>query len=431
MIGTLGVHEQIGLKCDIQAIATLVLPQLWAMSITPLLSAEQFARFMQVIKQLGSRVEEEHSRHLAEIKRLEETSGNGSSRNGASTSLMGEGLNGNGEVDFEALVRGGASLTTGSGASRSVTPDPFGSSDDMARVSRGGVPGWLGPKTRRASQRDSPLPCSPVAHYQFDSLSLSISTRSPSISSQTLSPPSVQPSRAAPMRLGSQGAAPTHSTKAASFLGARPISAQTYQARNGLVGAAGGITPDSSLPSSPTLQAPPSSNTVGLGGFAALPPPISASSNASQQRSPLFSSPPGQQQQTTTYGGPNYNISLTPQAPSSQAGSMGMMQPLQPSSSSSSSFSMAPMQHSTSSNAPTLAPAPSIQWNRPSGPASPPSSTPALQPSPAIQWGRPNPQPAASVMTPNLQQPPPGFGSVLQPTKKETNFDWSDLDPMR
>lgn len=125
MVATLAVHEQIGLKCDIQAIATLVLPQLWAMSITPLLSADQFRRFMTVIKQLSNRVEEEHSRHLAEIKRLEETSGAGHARRGTMDA------NGQtGEVDFEALVRGGS----GQGSQRSITPDPFGTTDDFAKV---------------------------------------------------------------------------------------------------------------------------------------------------------------------------------------------------------------------------------------------------------------------------------------------------------
>lgn len=129
MIATLGVHEQIGLKCDITAIATLVLPQLWAMSITPLLSAQQFARFMQVIKQLGKRVEDEHSRHLAEIKRLEES---GAGPNHRRTSTLD--ADGNGEVDFEALVRGG-STQGGLDAGGSAAQDPFGNNDDLSRVS--------------------------------------------------------------------------------------------------------------------------------------------------------------------------------------------------------------------------------------------------------------------------------------------------------
>lgn len=123
MIATLAVHEQIGLKCDIQALATLVLPQLWAMSITPLLSAEQFARFMNTIKQLGARVEKEQTQHLAEIKRLEATTA-------ASHSAQRESLTADGEVDFESLVRGSQQ----NGRQGSITPDPFGANDDLAKV---------------------------------------------------------------------------------------------------------------------------------------------------------------------------------------------------------------------------------------------------------------------------------------------------------
>lgn len=136
MLATLAVHEQIGAKCDIQAIATLVLPQLWAMSVTPLLDVGQFGRFMSAIRQLGARVEEEHTRHLAEIKRLEETSGAGSSRGGARSQRNGDSagmLGSNGaEVDFESLVRGNSAQ----GSRRAVTPDPFGPSDDFAKVSK-------------------------------------------------------------------------------------------------------------------------------------------------------------------------------------------------------------------------------------------------------------------------------------------------------
>ncbi|KAM0752408.1 kinase-like protein [Meredithblackwellia eburnea MCA 4105] len=98
MVATLAVHEEMGKKCEIEAIATLILPQLWAMSMGPLLNAAQFAKFMAVIKRLGTRVEEEHSKHLNELKRLEDSaSGNKTASNGQ-------------EVDFESLVRGGGGL---------------------------------------------------------------------------------------------------------------------------------------------------------------------------------------------------------------------------------------------------------------------------------------------------------------------------------
>lgn len=80
---------------------------------------------MGVIKQLGTRVELEHSKHLQEIKRLEESSG-GVPRG----AVRMPDLNGNEEVDFEALVRGKSS----NGMPGSVSPDPFGNNDDFARV---------------------------------------------------------------------------------------------------------------------------------------------------------------------------------------------------------------------------------------------------------------------------------------------------------
>jgi len=63
-MATLDVHEAMGQKgrirelflpvclsdtevVDREAVATLVLPQLWAMSMGPLLSVEQFTRFMK------------------------------------------------------------------------------------------------------------------------------------------------------------------------------------------------------------------------------------------------------------------------------------------------------------------------------------------------------------------------------------------------
>ncbi|ORY66808.1 hypothetical protein BCR35DRAFT_308461 [Leucosporidium creatinivorum] len=129
MIATLAVHEAMGSKVEIEAIATLILPQLWAMSMGPLLNAGQFAKFMSVIKRLGTRVEEEHSRQLGELRRLEESSA-GAGVNG--------GAGGGGEVmDFESLVRGGGLGVNGVGAKkvandvwgeespRSLTPNAF------------------------------------------------------------------------------------------------------------------------------------------------------------------------------------------------------------------------------------------------------------------------------------------------------------------
>ncbi|KDR81413.1 hypothetical protein GALMADRAFT_239295 [Galerina marginata CBS 339.88] len=97
MMATLSVQESMGFKVDREAVATLVLPQLWAMSIGPLLSVGQFQRFMQVIKKLAERVEKEHDQFLRDSQRVEDRSGlaaNGTiATNGAAAN-----------VDFESLV---------------------------------------------------------------------------------------------------------------------------------------------------------------------------------------------------------------------------------------------------------------------------------------------------------------------------------------
>ncbi|KAG6909833.1 hypothetical protein DXG01_015106 [Tephrocybe rancida] len=96
MMATLSVQEAMGFKVDREAVATLVLPQLWSMSIGPLLNVSQFQRFMEVIKKLGDRVEKEHDQFLRDSQRLEDRSA--TAVNGAPVKNFA------GSVDFESLV---------------------------------------------------------------------------------------------------------------------------------------------------------------------------------------------------------------------------------------------------------------------------------------------------------------------------------------
>ena len=116
-MATLAVQEAMGMKVDREAVATLVLPQLWAMSIGPrkwiylllgnnaltsdaVLTVSQFKRFMDVIKKLGDRVEREHDQYLRDSQRIEDRSA--TPINGITNSAAGGG------VDFESLVGGGS-----------------------------------------------------------------------------------------------------------------------------------------------------------------------------------------------------------------------------------------------------------------------------------------------------------------------------------
>ncbi|KAH9854071.1 kinase-like protein [Lenzites betulinus] len=118
-MATLHVQEAMGLKVDREAVATLVLPQLWAMSMGPLLTVSQFKRFMDVIKKLGDRVEREHDQYLRDSQRVEDRSA--TTANGVTNSSATGGA-----VDFESLIANGS----GAAPKTSATPDNATSWED-------------------------------------------------------------------------------------------------------------------------------------------------------------------------------------------------------------------------------------------------------------------------------------------------------------
>ncbi|KAI7859992.1 hypothetical protein BDC45DRAFT_166554 [Circinella umbellata] len=129
MLSTLAVYDELGKHLDKEIIATEILPQLWRMSFGPLLNLEQFRKFMKTIRELTTRVEEAHTRHLQEVKSLEDQTRSVSAK---SSPMSGNGQMGvDEEVSFEALVQGGAGQSTftnnnnNSRGGRSMTPDMF------------------------------------------------------------------------------------------------------------------------------------------------------------------------------------------------------------------------------------------------------------------------------------------------------------------
>ncbi|OAD74724.1 hypothetical protein PHYBLDRAFT_111597, partial [Phycomyces blakesleeanus NRRL 1555(-)] len=72
MLATLAVYDEMGNHLDKEIVATEILPQLWKMSFGPLLNVDQFKKFMKTIRELTTRVEESHTRHLQEVKSLED-----------------------------------------------------------------------------------------------------------------------------------------------------------------------------------------------------------------------------------------------------------------------------------------------------------------------------------------------------------------------
>jgi SCY1-like protein 2 len=133
-MATLSVQEAMGFKVDREAVATLVLPQLWAMSIGPreclpncqvnfwmivgvVLNVDQFHRFMEVIRKLGERVAKEHDQFLRDSQRLEDRSAN--KQNGTAAKSFA------GSVDFETLVG-----TTGIAGKKTESADDPGNWED-------------------------------------------------------------------------------------------------------------------------------------------------------------------------------------------------------------------------------------------------------------------------------------------------------------
>ncbi|KAA1474848.1 other/SCY1 protein kinase [Dentipellis sp. KUC8613] len=293
MTATLAVQEAMGLKVDREAVATLVLPQLWAMSIGPLLNVQQFHRFMEVIKKLGDRVEKEHDQFLRDSQRIEDRSAIGV--NGvATTSTMGN------NVDFASLV--GSAGNTAVKADTVIDSSNRGWDDDV----------WgsilaSGPDTPRTT---TPLPA-PVSSPSYVHKSTTSPLPSPqlggSLSATASRPPAVRPGRA---------------------LGAKPVPSTSFNVSAFSSVSSAPHSPRSSLGTTNSFMQPlQPSNTGGSYGVSSssfsqpqtAPKPnynISLSDLASSapQRPAFQQTQPVQQPQA-----PNYNLSFATMAPSQPA----------------------------------------------------------------------------------------------------------------
>ncbi|KAF9770903.1 hypothetical protein IL306_011475 [Fusarium sp. DS 682] len=128
MMAALNVLRVVGSVADADFVAMEILPILWSMSLGPLLNLKQFQGFMELIKNLSRRVEDEQTRKLQEL---------GGPSNGVTapsedfmafggvTGTTFDQNNGGTEDDFENLVKGRM------GSPRSSTATP--SWDDPAK----------------------------------------------------------------------------------------------------------------------------------------------------------------------------------------------------------------------------------------------------------------------------------------------------------
>lgn len=225
MMATLSVQEAMGVKVDREAVATLVLPQLWTMSMGPLLNIEQYQRFMSVIRRLGDRVEKEHNQFLRDSQRIEDRSA--TNTNGVTSPAFKSG------VDFESLV--------GRANGATVKPDTV-IDGDSSKGWDDDVWGTIFSGTPEPSQSPPPGPA--------------VSTIQPSVtlSSQAHSLPSSP--RMSTMPLVSRP----------SRLGAKPIPSSTFDSS--------GFVSSTLHPSQPNRISSPPTQPQRLASFTMPPPPL-------------------------------------------------------------------------------------------------------------------------------------------------------------
>jgi SCY1-like protein 2 len=120
MMAALDVLRVVGDRADVDFVAIEILPILWNMSLGPLLDLKQFRSFMELIKSLSRRVEDEQTKKLQEL-----TVTNGTATPVKNEDFLGFGgvtgttfdsTNGSTADDFERLVKGKAPRNSSSSA---------------------------------------------------------------------------------------------------------------------------------------------------------------------------------------------------------------------------------------------------------------------------------------------------------------------------
>ncbi|KAF5674530.1 scy1 kinase [Fusarium heterosporum] len=122
MMAALGVLRVVGSVADADFVAMEILPILWSMSLGPLLNLKQFQSFMELIKNLSRRVEDEQTRKLQELGGASSSGVAAPNEDfmafGGVTGTTFDQSNGGTADDFENLVKG----RVGSPRSSTATP---------------------------------------------------------------------------------------------------------------------------------------------------------------------------------------------------------------------------------------------------------------------------------------------------------------------
>ncbi|KAI1486675.1 kinase-like domain-containing protein [Biscogniauxia mediterranea] len=179
MMAALDVLRVVGDNADAEFIAMDILPILWNMSLGPLLDLKQFQAFMNLIKSLSQKVEEEQTKKLQELSVVNGGATATPSEDfmafGGVTGTQFETTNGSTEDDFERLVKGRAGPTSST---------PMESGWDSGPASRAASPSVKSPQPQFSWSTPSPS-VTPASGSQHGASGTSAKAQPPSFRTVT------------------------------------------------------------------------------------------------------------------------------------------------------------------------------------------------------------------------------------------------------
>ncbi|KAI1100794.1 ARM repeat-containing protein [Jackrogersella minutella] len=318
MMAALDVLRVVGDNADAEFVAMDILPILWSMSLGPLLDLKQFQSFMELIKSLSRKVEEEQIKKLQELSTI--SGGRSATPNddfigfGGVAGTTFDSTNGATEDDFERLVKGKA-VASSSGpmdagwdaapAASAVTSPPVKSPQFSWSTPSPTTSAPYGlPKTQPTFRTVTP------DLAQFGTLAPQSTQYSqplqPTIGNATKPTPTVPQSSSA-INWSTAAAAPANPWGSSSSTPMSPAVSSFTNVGSGMSGLNLGQTrPSMNQSSSFSLPPPPSKGISTPTGFSLPPPPGGAQRQAS----------------TPSFGQPSSGFGGMPQQPSGSNGSM-------------------------------------------------------------------------------------------------------------
>ncbi|KAL7925240.1 kinase-like domain-containing protein [Trichoderma austrokoningii] len=327
MMAARDLMHVVGQTADAEFVAMDILPIIWSMSLGPLLNLQQFQSFMDLIKTLSRKVEDEQTKKLQELSGS--TNGSTAAPNedfmafGGLTGTAFDATNGGNEDDFEALVKG----TAGGSSSAARTPSWDDAPNAAAAVNRSST---ATPQTPSFSW-STPRAMSPPVKQQstLQSQQPAFRTVTPDLNRFEVMTPSAtqfsQPLQPTPQQSSFQQT-PTQSTPSFGWSSTATSTNKSFSpppltpnyssnmssssATFGATGMASSMSNMSLNSQRPALSdsrgssfslAPPPGNSSGTPGFSLAPPPAAqnvwspaSSGSLAQQQKPMgFGSPVG------------------------------------------------------------------------------------------------------------------------------------------